>query len=78
MKVRLTVSPGSAGFNQFTLRVTDYDTGATVHASSVQLEFTQPLRPQLGELTLTLNVNPTAALRPEAATWRSPVSGRSR
>jgi copper transport protein len=58
VKVRLTVSPGSAGFNQFTLRVTDYDTGATVHASSVQLEFTQPLRPQLGESTLTLKRQP--------------------
>ncbi len=54
VKVRLTVSPGTAGFNNFTLRVTDYDTGAIVHASSVQLEFTQPLRPQLGQSTLTL------------------------
>ena len=58
VKVRLTVSPGTAGFNKFTLRVTDYDTGATVHASSVQLEFTQPLRPQLGESTLTLKRQP--------------------
>jgi len=54
VKIRLTVSPGSAGFNNFNLRVTDYDTGATVHARSVQLEFTQPLRPQLGQSTLTL------------------------
>jgi copper transport protein len=54
VKVRLTVSPGTAGFNTFTLRVTEYDSGASVHASSVQLEFTQPLRPQLGESTLTL------------------------
>lgn len=54
VKVRLTVSPGSAGFNNFDLRVTDYDSGALVRASSVELEFTQPLRPQLGESTLTL------------------------
>ena len=54
VKVRLTVSPGTAGFNNFDLRVTDYDTGALVRASSVELEFTQPLRPQLGESTLTL------------------------
>jgi copper transport protein len=54
VRVRLTVSPASAGFNNFNLRVTDYDTGATVHARSVQLEFTQPLRPQLGQSTLTL------------------------
>jgi copper transport protein len=54
VKVRLTVSPGTAGFNNFDLRVTAYDTGALVRASSVELEFTQPLRPQLGESTLTL------------------------
>src|SRR3984885_9777336 len=47
--VGLAVSPGTAGFNTFDLRVTDYDTGAPVHATSVQLEFTQPLRPQLGQ-----------------------------
>lgn len=58
VKVRLVVSPGSAGFNQFTLHVTDYDTGAPVHATSVQLEFTQPLLPQLGESTLTLKRQP--------------------
>lgn len=54
VKVRLTVSPGSAGFNNFDLRVADYNTGALVRATSVQLEFTQPLRPQLGQSTLTL------------------------
>ena len=54
VKVRLTVSPGAAGFNNFKLGVTDYDTGAPIRASSAQLEFTQPLRPQLGESTLTL------------------------
>ena len=54
VKVRLVVSPGSAGFNEFTLRVVGYDTDAAVHASSVQLEFTEPLRPQLGQSTLTL------------------------
>jgi copper transport protein len=58
VKVRLTVSPGTAGFNNFNLRVTNYDTGATVRASSVQLEFTQPLRPQLGGSTLTLHRRP--------------------
>jgi copper transport protein len=58
VKVRLTVAPGTAGFNDFQLRVTDYDSGATVRASSVQLEFTQPLRPQLGGSTLTLKRQP--------------------
>ena len=54
VKVRLTLSPGTAGFNDFDLRVVDYNTGALVRASAVQLEFTQPLRPQLGQSTLTL------------------------
>jgi copper transport protein len=54
VRVRLTVSPGTAGFNTFSVRVGGYDTGAIVHATSVQLEFAQPLRPQLGQSTLTL------------------------
>lgn len=58
VKVRLTVSPGSAGFNLFNLGVTDYDSGAAVRATSVQLEFTQPLRPQLDGSTLTLTRQP--------------------
>ncbi len=54
VKVRLTVTPGTGGFNTFGLRVTDYDTGATIAADSVVLQFTQPLRPQLGTSTLAL------------------------
>jgi copper transport protein len=54
VRLRLVVSPGTAGFNTFTARVTDYDAGSPVNASSVELEFTNPLRPQLGESTLTL------------------------
>ena len=58
VRVRLAVSPGTAGFNNFVLLVTNYDTGATVRASAVRLEFTQPLRPQLGESTLVLERQP--------------------
>ncbi len=58
VKVRLTVTPGTAGFNQFNLRVSDYDTGAAVAASKVVLQFTQPLRPALGASTLTLTRQP--------------------
>jgi hypothetical protein len=54
VKVQLTVTPGTGGFNRFDLRVTDYDTGANIAADSVVLQFTQPLRPQLGTSTLTL------------------------
>jgi copper transport protein len=54
VRLRLMVSPGTAGFNTFTVHVAGYDTGAPVNASSVELEFTNPLRTQLGESTLTL------------------------
>ena len=54
VKVRLTVTSGSAGFNTFDLGVSDYNTGAAVNASSVVLQFTQPFRPNLGISTLTL------------------------
>ncbi|MBV8195593.1 MAG: CopD family protein [Candidatus Dormibacteraeota bacterium] len=54
VKVQLTISPGTAGFNTFELHVADYTTGATVAASKVLLQFTQPLRPSLGTSTLTL------------------------
>ncbi len=63
VKVRLTVSPGAAGFNNFNLRVTGYDTGALIRASSAQLEFTQPLRPQLGQSTLTLKRQPDGTFK---------------
>jgi copper transport protein len=67
VKVRLTVSPGTAGFNTFSLRVSDYDSGATVHAGSAQLEFTQPLRPQLGQSTLTLRPQSNGVLSARGA-----------
>ena len=63
VKVRLTVTPGTAGFNVFNLRVSDYDTGATVAASRVLLQFEQPLRPQLGESTLTLRRQPDGSFQ---------------
>lgn len=55
VRVRLEVSPGTPGFNRFVAGVTDYDTGATVSAQSVQLTFRFPARPDLGASTLTLS-----------------------
>ena len=54
VRVHLTVTPGGAGFNTFTMRVSDYGTGAPVNAQAVQLEFTQPFRPGIASSTLTL------------------------
>jgi len=47
VKVRLTVSPGTVGENTFTTRITDFDSGAPVKASSVQLQFSFPNNPDV-------------------------------
>jgi hypothetical protein len=50
----LTVSPGTVGNNEFSARLTDYDTGAPVDATGVRLTFSRPDRPDLGSSTLDL------------------------
>jgi hypothetical protein len=54
IRVRLAISPGTAGFNQFRLTVSDYDSGKPIDAQSVALRFALPTRPDLGDATLTL------------------------
>jgi hypothetical protein len=54
VRLRLVVSPGTAGFNYFTLRITDYDSGSVVTADSVTLRFSLPSRSDIGESSLTL------------------------
>ncbi len=53
VKVRLAVAPGVAGFNQFELQATDYDTGRPVTAVA-SLRFSKPDQPDLGTSTLKL------------------------
>ena len=60
--VRLTVSPGMAGFNQFVARVTDYDTGRPLTAE-VTLTFSLPDRPDLGSSSLRLQPVPDHSYR---------------
>jgi copper transport protein len=55
VRVRLTVSPGTVGPNEFEASVVDYDTGAPVTATGVQLGFSLPGRPELGTPTLDLH-----------------------
>ena len=55
VKVRLSISPGTTGFNRFDLAADDYDTGRPVVADPVTLTFSQPDRPDLGHSTLTLH-----------------------
>jgi len=54
VRIRLSVAPGMAGFNAFTARVLDYDTGKPVVADKVSLHFTFPSRPDVGSSDLTL------------------------
>ncbi len=79
VKVRLTISPGTVGFNQFDLAADDYDTGRPVVADPVTLTFSRPDRPDVGASTLTLRraadgtyqgSGPNLAL---AGTWRVAV-----
>jgi hypothetical protein len=59
VKVRLEISPGTAGFNRFTTTANDYDTGAPVHGA-VTLTFALRTHPELGQASLKLAPQPTA------------------
>jgi copper transport protein len=48
VKLRLVASPGTPGFNTFSVAVTDYDSGQPVDASSVSLRFTLISRSGVG------------------------------
>ncbi|HEX9529633.1 MAG TPA: CopD family protein, partial [Acidimicrobiales bacterium] len=61
VRIKLAISPGTAGFNRFTLTVADYDTGAPVPAAA-SLGFTLPSRPDLGSSTLALGQEETGVL----------------
>jgi hypothetical protein len=55
VRLALTVSPGTAGPNTFTARVTDYDNGAAWPATRVRLRFTPRDKPELGAAALDLD-----------------------
>jgi copper transport protein len=54
VRLRLTVTPGTAGPNAFRATLADYDTGGPVAASSVTLRFSLPSRPDVGGSSLAL------------------------
>ena len=54
VRVRLTVSPGTAGPNTFTLRLTDFDTGKPITDARVTLRFTFSDDPRVGQAQLLL------------------------
>jgi copper transport protein len=54
VRLRLELTPGTAGVNRFVVRVTDYDTGRPVGADGVRLRFLLPAQSGLGESSLDL------------------------
>jgi copper transport protein len=58
VRVHLTVSPGTPGFDRVSLRVTDYDTGRVVRADRVAVGFHFPSRPDVGDSSLVLAAQP--------------------
>ncbi len=54
IRVRLRITPGTAGPNAFRGTVVDYDTGATVDATRMTLRFDLPARPDVGGSSLQL------------------------
>jgi copper transport protein len=58
VRVRLVLTPGSVGPNAFQAKVTDYDTGRPIPATSVALRFELPSRPDVSGNTLELRKGP--------------------
>jgi uncharacterized membrane protein len=54
VRLALTATPGTAGPNQFTAKVTDYDSGQPYPAQRVSLRFTLPDRPEISGATMEL------------------------
>lgn len=54
VRLRLAADPGAPGFNQFTAKVTDFDTGQPVDATGVSLRFQLASRSGVGASTLDL------------------------
>lgn len=54
VRMRLTATPGTSGFNVFRATLTDYDSGAPLNGRTVTLRFTLPARPDVGASQLAL------------------------
>ncbi len=62
VKVRMTVTPGDVGVNRFDARITDYDTGKPVQATSVTMQLSLPGNPNVGNPELALRRSKTPGL----------------
>ena len=76
IKVRLSASPGTAGDNRFSLRISDYDTGTPVSAERVSARFALPANPAASETALDFVEGPAGIY--SASGTGLPVPGRWR
>lgn len=67
VRVRMEVTPGSAGPNRFDATVTDYDSGAAVPADRVSLRFQLRDRPEVAPTMLDLTRDPDSRWRGEGS-----------
>lgn len=76
LRIRLTATPGTAGFNAFRAQLTDYDSGELLDDRTVTLLFALPARPDVGSSRLALKATgpgvyeATGANLSIAGTWR--------
>ena len=54
VRMQLTATPGTSGFNTFRATLSDYDSGAPLNGRTVTLRFTLPARPDVGASQLVL------------------------
>jgi len=67
VKVHLTVSPGTAGLDTYTLTVNDYDSGQPVDARRVELTFTLPNQTIIASSNLLLSRSASGVYNARAA-----------
>ncbi|HWW54948.1 MAG TPA: CopD family protein, partial [Acidimicrobiales bacterium] len=67
VRLHLTVTPGTAGFNQFRLGVVDYDTLKPIEADKVALTFHYPARTDVGDSNLALTRSPDGSYAGQGA-----------
>jgi copper transport protein len=70
-RVRLEISPGTVGPNEFVAVVTDFDTGEPVHAQRVTLAFELPERPEF-DSELELDHRNDGTWHAETTTFAAP------
>jgi copper transport protein len=77
VRLALTATPGTAGPNQFTAKVTDYDSGQPYPAQRVALRVSLRDRPEIGATTLELARANDGSRRAKGSQLSSTAAGPS-